>query len=184
MATPVAHFTVGTIVLSSAALWGWRPLPFLDVRWVLFFGVLGCLPDFDMAIGLLLRGDSTSFHFGVSHSFAFAGLAASALAIYWRVGGNAWFSVMAVAAFFAVASHVLIDWATGPRVGNVPSRGLAVWWPVFDHVVHTPFTVFKGVDRSLPGGTFSFTNLRSALLEAVVLVPVAAVSIRLARARR
>ncbi|MCP4151609.1 MAG: metal-dependent hydrolase, partial [bacterium] len=92
-----------------------------DWKWFLFAALLANLADFDMALGLFLKGDANLFHRGATHSLVFSlligGLASSA----WRM----WDKIPRIsfrAGFFAVFSHVLLDTL-------FTSSPISLFWP-------------------------------------------------------
>jgi membrane-bound metal-dependent hydrolase YbcI (DUF457 family) len=133
------------------------------------------VPDLDMLVSLLMFSDHKLLHGGVTHSFAFAALLAG---IVWLVGHRRGSTpAIAVACFFLVASHVVVDWLTGPNWGLHPSHGIALFWPFSDTSFHAPLTLFKGVIHGnlLPGALYT------ALWELVVLGPITGVIILITR---
>jgi membrane-bound metal-dependent hydrolase YbcI (DUF457 family) len=156
MATTIAHGLIGiSTYCVMASAWprsGGFPVGF---KGLLLAGVAANLPDLDMLVSLLLFSDHKLLHGGITHSFAFAGLMAVLLWLFGRRRGLP--PLVAVSGFLLVASHVVVDWFTGPRWGLYPSNGLALFWPFSDTPLQTPVTLFKGVIHGdlLPGALYT-----------------------------
>lgn len=171
MATTIAHGLIGisTYCAIAVALPAPRRLPF-GVKALVLAGLAANLPDLDMLVSLLLLNDHKLLHGGITHSFAFAGVAASLvwLITRWR-GMEA--TLLALSGFLLVASHVVVDWFTGPRLGLHSTHGLAPFWPFSDEKIRMPLTLFKGVIHGdlLPGALYT------ALGELIILGPLTAV---------
>jgi membrane-bound metal-dependent hydrolase YbcI (DUF457 family) len=124
------------------------------------------IPDLDLLVSLWLYSDHKLLHGGITHSFAFAAMLA---VLVWLVTQARHLPVIiAVVSFLLVASHVIVDWLTGPYWGLHPSHGLAPFWPVSDTLMRMPLTLFQGVNHSslLPDALYT------ALWEMVLLGPV------------
>jgi membrane-bound metal-dependent hydrolase YbcI (DUF457 family) len=136
------------------------------------YAVLANLPDVDLLIGLLLKGDAQAYHGGVTHSIFFAvvmGLVASLIlrrrfAIRWSLFV---FSL-------AVASHVLVDSFTGTHIGVHSTRGYALFWPFSQTVWPMPVTLFPGVQHDTLARLLSAHNLAVIGYEILIFVPVIA----------
>jgi len=176
MATTVAHGLIGISTYCSLVSIspGRRALPFGGMALVMA-AFAANVPDLDMLVSLLMFDDHKQLHGGVTHSFAFAALLAGIvwLAGYWRGLTPA----ITAASFFLVASHVVVDWLTGPNWGLHPSHGVALFWPFSDTSFHAPLTLFKGVIHGnlLPGALYT------ALWELVVLGPITGILILITR---
>ena len=176
MATTVAHGLIGisTYCVLVAVAPKSKQLP-LGFKALLLAAIAANIPDFDMLVSLLFLSDHKLLHGGVTHNFAFAGMVALSL---WLLGrGRGWPSMVAFSSFFLVASHVVVDWCTGPQWGLHPSHGLALFWPFSDIPLHSPVTLFKGVVHNdlLPGALYT------ALWELVLVGPPTLGMIYLAR---
>jgi membrane-bound metal-dependent hydrolase YbcI (DUF457 family) len=129
----------------------------------------------DMLVSLLVLSDHKLLHGGITHTFVFAGLLAVLVWLVGRIRGES--LAIAVSGFFLVASHVLVDWFTGPHWGLYPSHGLALFWPFNDTPFQTPVTLFKGVVHGdlLPGALYT------ALWELLLIGPLTLTMIYLTR---
>jgi membrane-bound metal-dependent hydrolase YbcI (DUF457 family) len=141
----------------------------------------GCAPDLDIVVSLLLTGSPKLLHSGPSHSFAFALLA---FGIGYGLASRTkqpfdWAFLVGL----GVASHVVVDWLTGPRPGLNPSWGLAVAWPLDDKRYGLPVTLFRGVKHGGFSILFSARNLKTALFELVIFLPLTVFLLRAWRAR-
>ncbi len=118
MPLPLGHAAVGLAAYEmcsdkkSTASW-----------WKLFVlvAILANLPDIDVLIGLLCKGNGWAFHRGPTHSLVFALCAGFLASIAWR----AWSQVPKVSfmsCFLVVQSHVLADLFFG-------SSRTSLFWP-------------------------------------------------------
>ncbi len=79
--------------------------------------------DLDFIPGVV-TGRAVAFHHGATHSYAFAlGMAALAW-VFLRE--------RPVALLLAALSHPVLDWLTGEPGADVPTYGVALWWPILD----------------------------------------------------
>ena len=118
-----------------------------------------------MLVSLLFFSDHKILHGGITHSFAFAGLVAL---LVWLLGrGRGVTPVIGITSFLLVASHVVVDWVTGPQWGLHPSHGLIPFWPFSDTRFVMPLSLFKGVEHAnlFPGALYT------ALWEMLLLGP-------------
>jgi inner membrane protein len=144
-----------------------------------FVGAIGmaCLPDADVAPGLLFYGNPTVFHHQAAHSLTAAGLIAALTAmIAW------WFELEAgqwsLWAGSVYGSHVVLDLLVDDP--TLP-RGEQLLWPFSSYYVIAPVTPLprfdyfdpvEGVLRSL----FSVHNLLAIAQEILLLSPIAYVA--------
>jgi membrane-bound metal-dependent hydrolase YbcI (DUF457 family) len=167
MATSVAHGLIGIATYAGfvLALPATRRLPSGSKSLVLA-ALAANIPDLDMLVSLLVHNDHVLLHGGITHSFAFA--ACLALVLWLFTYRWSWQPVLAIGFFFLVASHVVVDWLTGPRLGFYPSHGLAPFWPLSDVSLPLPMTAFKGVNHGdlLPGALYT------ALWEFILIAPL------------
>ena len=167
MATTVAHGLIGISTYCGIALIlpARKPLP-LGLKALVLAALAANIPDLDMLVSLLLLSDHKLLHGGFTHSFAFAALVA--VMIWLLTSWREWPPVLAIATFLLVASHVIVDWLTGPQVGFYLSHGLAPFWPASDSPIRIPLTLFKGVNHGnlLPGALYT------AIWELILLGPV------------
>lgn len=182
MATPIAHASAG---LACLALVHWalpRHLQPPTIGAALGCALAGCAPDLDIAASLIATGHPTTWHSGPTHTVAFAalvGLLAAGL-LRRRPGGLA----LALAIGLATASHVLVDFLTGPDWGWHRSYGVPAWWPWITERLTSPLTVFRGVKHGSVAIWFNAHNLTTAASELIFALPVVALSWwRLSRSR-
>ncbi|MEQ1498560.1 MAG: metal-dependent hydrolase [Novosphingobium sp.] len=128
MPTIISH---ALVPLAAAAILGTRRIP---VRLALMGAILAMAPDIDVISFKLGAAYSDEWgHRGASHSLAFAGALAAALALLpgLRTAKSALFL------FAAAASHGLLDMATDGGLG------IALFWP-FEQTRHfLPFTPIR-----------------------------------------
>jgi len=170
MATTVAHGLIGisTYCLVAAVMPAKSRVP-CSLKALVLAGAAANIPDLDMLVSLMFFSDHKILHGGITHSFAFAGLVA---VLVWLLGRRRNVPpVIGLTSFFLVASHVVVDWFTGPEWGLHPSHGLAPFWPFIDTRLVMPLTLFKGVEHAnlLPGALYT------ALWEMLLLGPLTAI---------
>ena len=103
MPLPLAHTALGLAANDLVA-----GNSFANWRTAVYVTILANLPDVDVLMGLLLRGNGNAFHRGPTHSLLFAFLAGIAAANAWRIWSQipkAGFST----SFLLILSHVLSD---------------------------------------------------------------------------
>ena len=119
MSLPIGHATIGFTAYSlfcgnGLSLGRWKaPLGIL---------VLSNLPDVDVVIGLILRGNGSAFHRGPTHSLIFAliaGFLASRLWNLWSQRPGLSFRTC----FMLILSHILAD-------AVFTSSPVSFFWPV------------------------------------------------------
>jgi membrane-bound metal-dependent hydrolase YbcI (DUF457 family) len=103
MPLPLGHAAIGLAsndLLNGNSFASWRT--------ALYLTFLANLPDVDVLVGLLLRGNGCSFHRGLTHSFLFALLAGIAASGAWKI----WSQIPKIrfgTCFLVILSHVLSD---------------------------------------------------------------------------
>jgi membrane-bound metal-dependent hydrolase YbcI (DUF457 family) len=176
MATPIAHASAGLacLALVHLALPGRLKTPLTGAALACAFAA--CAPDLDIAVSLIATGHPTTWHSGPTHTVAFAALVGilAAWALRRRPGGLA----LALAIGLATASHVLVDFLTGPDWGWHRSFGVPAWWPWITERLTSPFTVFRGVKHGSVAIWFNAHNLTTAASELIFALPVVALSWR------
>lgn len=158
MPSPIAHALGGIVA-------GWPAAP--DRRWrgVLVLAVVAIAPDLD-----LLVGD----HRGISHSL---GAAAIAGTLAWAATRRPrWGLVVAL----AWASHVLLDWLSNDTRAPI---GVMALWPLSEDYYKSRIEVFGAISRRYWLAEFWLGNIRSVLLEVIVLGPLAALALYWRRIR-
>lgn len=174
MATPIAHASAGLacLALVHLALPGRLQRPMTGAA--LACVVAACAPDLDIAASLAFTGHPTTWHSGPTHTVAFALLVGllAAFALRRRADGP----VLALALGLATASHVLVDFLTGPDWGWHRSFGVPALWPWITERLNSPLTVFRGVKHGSVAIWFNAHNLTTAASELIFALPVAALS--------
>lgn len=169
MATPLAHACAG--LLAAALVHRVSPLPAPWPRLALLAAFCACMPDLDIALSLWLTGSLTALHSGPTHTLAFALLAACVALLLARRSAHR--RAIAAMVGLATASHVLVDYLTGPQVGLHRSYGVPALWPFVEERLKSPLTVFRGVKHGSIAGWFSPHNLTTAASELVLGIPMA-----------
>lgn len=181
MATPIAHALAGIMCASllctarpELRLWG-KPLVFVSAA------AAACLPDLDIAVGLLLVGDPSIYHSRATHSFSFALLIGAFTLLVVGARSQRW--PLAALSTLATASHALIDASTGPHPGHATSYGTMLLWPFYTERVCLPFTVFRGVRHGDLSVWFSWHNMQTLLIELVTFIPLTLLTLWACRRR-
>ncbi|HHL72187.1 MAG TPA: metal-dependent hydrolase [Bacteroidetes bacterium] len=181
MPLPVGHSLAGLGLLQLTGL------RFFQHRWqdAFFFVFAANLADLDYLPGFLL-GNPNLYHQGMSHSLAAALFFGVFCALFFsrKHGGN--FTAYATICALVYASHMLLD------VFNNDLRapyGVPLFWPLTEERFISPHWLFASVHKSSESAQFfqsvlSAHNFFVALREVVVMAPVLAVAMLLAKKRR
>ena len=168
MPTPVGHALGGVI---SASLFKKEKTK----NWIIFaiVLVLAELPDIDFIFGIV-AGEPNKYHHQFTHSFLFVLIAALVAAAIISQIGIMQFSKSFVLFSIAGASHVLFDLLA---LDTSEPYGAQIFWPFWNGYVISPITIFSDVQRSSSASAFlpslfSLHNLKTVLVEVVVLGPV------------
>jgi len=119
MSLPIGHAAIGFTAYNlfcrnGSSLGRWRvPLGIL---------VLSNLPDVDVAIGIVLRGNGNAFHRGPTHSLIFALIAGFLASRVWGLWPQ-WPRLGFRTCFMLILSHVLAD-------AVLTSSPVSFFWPV------------------------------------------------------
>jgi hypothetical protein len=127
----------------------------------------------------MFTGKTTTLHSGPTHSVGFVIL----------VGGVMWLALrhhparmaLAVALTLAVASHVGMDYFTGPVVGLNPSFGVPALWPFADERLNAAISLFRGVKHGNVAMWFNAHNLTTAAIESLLGLPLILWSLQVLR---
>lgn len=157
MATPIVHASLGVMAVSLPYLVGSKSMRRV---WPTLFAAafLACLPDLDLLVSYVATGDVRTYHFGVSHSYAFA--------LVCTLAASPWLTQRQILWMFGlIASHVLVDSLTGPMLGWHKAVTIYPWWPVSGQPLNAPLTLFHGVQH---GNWFSAANFRVVVFDLLV----------------
>jgi len=182
MATPIAHACVGLACLALVRVLAPRSLP-RPLPWqALACAFAACTPDLDILLSLIFTGSTTAWHSGPTHTLGFAALVG--LSVWLALGTrNPSRSALAWAVGLATASHVLVDFLTGPQVGWYRSFGVPALWPWIAERLTSPFTLFRGVRHGGIAIWFTAHNMTTAAIELTFGVPLALLSLWLLKRR-
>lgn len=179
MPSPVGHIVAGIaagwmVAGAPAAASGPRAA---SPRWreAAFFGVLGALPDVDLAFGA---------HSGPTHSVGAAlAVGVIAAAIGWRIGvRGVSAAALVLACCAAYGSHALLDWLS---TDASPPIGIMALWPFRSGYYESDLHVFMAISRRYyQGWTFVRQNLVALLRELAILMPLLIVTVRYRSRRR
>jgi inner membrane protein len=164
MPSPVAHSLMGYIIylLSTMRASSRKGLLFL------VFILVANIPDIDFLPGILM-GDIRRFHHGITHSILFSiyfGLLISSVCYLKRIERFNRAFTLAFALYF---SHILLDYFV-----LSPGRGVPFFWPFSAEKFMIGFVIFPTFNYVSPDGTltiFSFHNLRTMIVETLILTP-------------
>ena len=169
MCTPLGHSLVGySIYRNQHVLQSRTP-------WMMFFQVvlISILPDIDFVFGTMV-GNPNRYHHLWTHSLAFVllvgGLYGLGYTLLKRKNG---FKAGGVVSGI-VLSHIILDFFS--RDTREPC-GMPLFWPIHNGFYHAPVTIFLDVSKASSnsaflGSLFSLHNLRTVLMEVVVLSPL------------
>jgi membrane-bound metal-dependent hydrolase YbcI (DUF457 family) len=184
MATPLAHALAGIMCTNFLCMARPKMRLWSKPSVLVLAAALACAPDLDIAVGLLLTGDPSTYHSRATHSLVFALLVgvitllvlrASARWVGERGRGAGWREAslpLAMLSTIATASHGVIDTLTGPAPGHSTSYGTLLFWPFSGERVRLPFTVFRGVRHGDLSVWFSWRNMQTLLVELVTFTPL------------
>lgn len=169
MPSPIGHVLAGLAVgwvseparagtAAAARRPGW---PWVT-RLALGCAALAALPDADLLIPAAHR---TATH---SLTATFMILIVS-VGVTRQVTGRADWRVAAALAF-AQVTHVALDWL---GADPFPPAGIQAFWPLDDRFFIAPVTLFPGVERNFSKPEVISANLYAALVECLVMGPVA-----------
>jgi len=125
------------------------------------------LPDVDYIPGVLI-GEINASHHGYTHTLGWIVAVAVASWLLWRKADRIGWAVFAIL-FAALASHLVADIFSGD--GNSP-YGIMALWPFTDSFTISPVTIFWSLRKATWSDVFQWYNVRAALYEALVVLPV------------
>jgi hypothetical protein len=170
MASPVGHSLAGVSLYLFLTRKTDGPAIRADWRTLAFLVTAANLPDIDFLIGYAAYGDPNRIHGGWTHAGLFAAVAALVLRKLHRfqpvLGTAGW------AYFFAVSSHGILDFFTGPAIGLHPSYGVAFLWPFYGEKLKSPVTFFQGPRHRSLEQLLTVGNLWGMMYELLLLIPV------------
>jgi len=119
MSLPIGHATIGFTAYSLFC----RDGSSLG-RWKVSLGilVLSNLPDVDVVLGIVLRGNGSAFHRGPTHSLIFAFIAGFLACKVWELW-SPWPRLSFRTCFILILSHILAD-------SVFTSSPISFFWPV------------------------------------------------------
>ena len=174
MPSPIAHSLIGLALglgrflpryrrwdeLSAQLRALWRP--------ILFCVLLANAPDLDYFFGIF-RGNVNYYHQTVTHTLVWVGVTALTIWAYGRFRDRqaSWLSLGLLLAL--LGSHLLTDWLT---VDHSPPIGFMLAWPFSDHFYHAAFAFFPPPAKQTLADLWSSQNLRLALVETVITLPM------------
>jgi membrane-bound metal-dependent hydrolase YbcI (DUF457 family) len=164
MPSPIGHALGGIAAV-------WRILPpreRIAHRWraIGIVATIAAAPDFDLLV---------NDHRGPAHSLG-AAVVAGTIALLWTRSPR-W----GLAAAFAWASHVLLDWlGTDTR----PPVGVMALWPWTHFYYESPLHLFPAVSRRYWLAEFWVYNLEALFVELLLLLPLSLLVLRPAFRRK
>lgn len=179
MSSPVAHSLIGLAIGLIRFLPRYRCGNDLVVQFrALWRPLLGCVllanaPDVDYLFGLS-AGNLNAYHQMVTHTLIWIG--GVALVIW----AGDWFKERQVSwrllglLLALLGSHLLVDWLT---VDRSPPVGMMLAWPFSDHFYHAAFAFFPSVAKQNWAAVCSTQNLRLALMETILVLPIVIITL-------
>ena len=150
----------GRLKAGFKALWAQR-------AYFLVIVLMANLPDIDYIPGVLM-GQINAFHHWYTHTLGWIASVAAASWLLWRKTDRVGWSSFVVL-FAALTSHLIADMYSGD--GN-PPYGIMALWPFTDSFYISPTSVFWSLRKATWNDVFQWYNVRAALYEAVVILPV------------
>ena len=119
MPLPIGHAAIGVTLQNLC-----KENPSTGHRWKVLAGILilSNLPDVDVLLGIVLRGNGSVFHRGPTHSLAFAFIAALAVGVICKL----WSQLPRLSfrlCFLVILSHVVADYL-------FTSSPISFFWPI------------------------------------------------------
>ena len=150
----------GRLKAGFKALWEQR-------AYFLVILLMANLPDIDYVPGVLM-GEINAFHHWYTHTLGWvAAVALASWVLWWKTKRVGW-SVLAVL-FAALATHLVADLFSGD--GN-PPYGIMALWPLTENFYISSTSVFWSLRKATWNDVFQWYNIRAALYEALVILPV------------
>lgn len=150
----------GRLKAGFKALWDQR-------AYFLIIVLMAHLPDIDYVPGVLL-GDINAFHHAYTHTLGWVAAVAAASWLLWRRSARVGWTV-GVVLFVALASHVVSDMFSGD---DGAPFGVMALWPFTDRFYISPESFFWSLRKGTWNDVFQWYNVRAALFELLVLLPV------------
>jgi len=150
----------GRLKAGFKALWEQR-------AYFLVIVLMANFPDIDYIPGVLM-GQINAFHHWYTHTLGWIAAVAVASWWLWRKTDRVRWPVFVVL-FTAMATHLLSDLLSGD--GNAP-YGIMALWPFTDSFYISSTSVFWSLRKGTWNDVFQWYNVRAALYEAAVLLPV------------
>ena len=169
MSTTVGHAICGITCLLAGRRLVAADVSDLSVRSMALFAILANLPDLDMVVSYAITGNPLYYHGQVSHSLlfsAFVGLLVM-LVISKQHNARTWLLYTS-----PLLLHVLMDSLTGPEVGAVPSRGVALLWPIIIEPIPFPVTLMNGPHHDTWDRFFDMHNVKVVMYEIIIFTPL------------
>jgi membrane-bound metal-dependent hydrolase YbcI (DUF457 family) len=170
MPTPIGHALAGTIIYLFSNGKSRK-------KWLILFAVVfvAGLPDIDFVFGFIV-GNPNKHHHHFTHSFLFvviAGLIGAFMAYKTSIMS---FQRSALLFIGAGISHIFLDILC---LDTTAPFGVPIFWPFWEKCFISPIQIFSDVHRALSSTIFfqsliNWHNLRTVLLEIIILGPVAA----------
>lgn len=174
MPTPIAHTIAG---LSIAGL-SRRQFAGQNWRFWLVSALAANAPDVDFLFGFIV-GNPNKYHHQFTHSITFGLLLGFLLPLLFsRQNWRQWLK-MGIYFFILISSHLGLDFVT--KDTSAP-YGEMLLWPVTGQYYISPIVIFSDVHRASTAGDFFSSlfnqhNLRTVILEFIILVPVGLLAI-------
>ena len=150
----------GRLKAGFKALWEQR-------AYFLVIVLMANLPDIDYVPGVLV-GEINAFHHYFTHTLGWIAAVAVASWLLLRKSSGAGWPVFIVL-FAALASHLVADLLSAD--GNAP-YGIMALWPFTDRFYISPSSIFWSLRKATWSDVFQWYNVRAALYEALVILPM------------
>jgi membrane-bound metal-dependent hydrolase YbcI (DUF457 family) len=168
--SPVGH-ALGAIVA------GWGVVPRREMTGAAILAAVAVAPDLDLLFPATHRGPSHSIGAVVlAGLLVWSAVAATPLGRTGRRDAARW----AAAAALAWGSHILLDWLSND---TRPPLGVMALWPFTHDYYKASIEIFPPVSRRYWESRFWIYNLKAAVVELLIMLPLAALTISRYRSR-
>ncbi len=178
MCSPIGHSLIGSVIGSFHC----RNSPFIsrkNLSPLLLAVIVANIPDLDYLPGIIV-GQLNRYHHGWTHSLV--GVAVLSVAVWGLIKllmkeNRAGFLFI----FALLLSHLAADMMT---IDEKAPYGIPLFWPFSDTFLQFPFTIFPAFSKHSLSEVLQWVNVRRALYEIRLLLPLLAAAFVLYRRNR
>jgi hypothetical protein len=169
MPSPVAHTLAGVVAFELLHPRAEDRVTHKSWQLLLPWIILPSLPDIDYFLSYLLYNDPRVLHGGITHTLGFA-ILFSLFLVPWKIFGSslATFGI----ALSLLASHLLLDMATGKTIGLSSGVGVMLFFPFSEERVSFPLILFIGPRHRTFYDWFRIENAIGIIWELLMFAPI------------